>query len=107
MLYSEKYLKYRGSRGMIQVMVTPRPQPVEIQERAMDNLRYIRETLERAGSFTAVPGAGGALMGCTALMASWMSAQHISPTSWLMVWTLEAGVALLIGIVGAAMKWGG
>lgn len=70
----------------------------------MDNLRYIRETLERAGSFTAVPGVGGVLMGCTALLAAWMSAQHISPASWLMVWTMAAGAALLMGIVGAALK---
>ena len=37
-------------------MATPRPQPVELHEHAMDNLQYIRQTLERAGSFTAVPG---------------------------------------------------
>ena len=44
-------------------MATPRPEPVELHEHAMDNLRYIRRTLERAGSFTAVPGIGGMLMG--------------------------------------------
>ena len=85
-------------------MAIPRPLPVELHAHAMDNLRYIRETLERAGSFTAVPGKGGVLMGCTALMASWMSAQHISSRSWLMVWMLAAGVALLIGLAGAALK---
>jgi hypothetical protein len=85
-------------------MATPHPQPLELHAHAMDNLRYIRETIERAGSFTAVPGAGGVLIGCTALMAAWMSAQHISPASWLLVWTLSAGVALIIGIVGAALK---
>ena len=85
-------------------MALPRPEPVELHAHAMDNLRYIRETLERAGSFTAVPGVGGVLMGCTALMASWMSAQHISTQIWLVVWTLAAGVALLIGIAGAAIK---
>ena len=44
-------------------MATPRTQPVELHEHAMDNLKYIRQTLERAGSFTAVPGKGGMLMG--------------------------------------------
>jgi hypothetical protein len=85
-------------------MAISRPLPVELHAHAMDNLRYIRETLERAGSFTAVPGKGGVLMGCTALMAAWMSAQHISFKSWLMVWMLAAGVALLIGLAGAALK---
>ena len=85
-------------------MATPRPQPVELHAHAMDNLRYIRETIERAGSFTAVPGVGGMLMGCSALAASWMSAQHISSLSWLIVWMLAACVAVLIGIAGAAMK---
>jgi len=36
-------------------MAIPRPQPLELQAHAMDNLRYIRQTIERAGSFTAVP----------------------------------------------------
>ena len=35
------------------------PRPAEMQAHAMDNLRYIRDTIERAGSFTAVPGVGG------------------------------------------------
>ena len=85
-------------------MAIPRTQPLELHARAMDNLLYIRQTLERAGSFTAVPGMGGVLIGCTALMAAWMSAQHIGPTSWLIVWTLAAGVALIVGIAGAALK---
>src|ERR1700687_5754708 len=54
-------------------MVAPRPEPVEIHARAMDNLRYIRRTIERAGSFTAVPGLGGVLMGSTALAAAFIA----------------------------------
>ena len=40
----------------------------------MDNLRYIRQTMERAGSFTAVPGVGGMLMGFSALAAARLAA---------------------------------
>ena len=70
----------------------------------MDNLRYIRRTIEQAGSFTAVPGLGGVLVGCTALTAAWIAGPRTADIRWLMVWLAEAIVALLIGVVSAAMK---
>ncbi len=45
-------------------------EPVNIGDRAMDNLRFIRETMERSAVFTSVPGYGGALMGATAIGAA-------------------------------------
>jgi hypothetical protein len=71
---------------------------------AMDNLRYIRETIERAGSFTAVPGIGGMLMGSTALAAPWAASRHAHDGVWLAIWLCEALVALAIGIAGAELK---
>jgi hypothetical protein len=85
-------------------MATPRPQTVEIHEHAMDNLRYIRQTLERAGSFTAVPGKGGVLMGLVALAAARAAARQPASSGWLAVWTVAAVIAMAIGIAGAAMK---
>src|SRR5579872_960126 len=85
-------------------MATPRPEPVELHAHAMDNLRYIRGTMERAGSFTAVPGLGGVLVGSTALVAAWMAGPQTGESRWLTVWMGAAVVALLIGIVAAAMK---
>ncbi len=85
-------------------MATPRPQPVELHEHAMDNLRYIRRTIERAGSFTAVPGIGGMLMGSTALAAAWVAERQAVSGRWMAVWLGEAFVALLIGIAGVAVK---
>src|SRR5271157_3647734 len=74
-------------------MGAPRPEPVELHAHAMENLRYIRRTLERAGSFTAVPGIGGMLMGSTALAGAWMASG-----------LADAGLALLVGVVAAAVK---
>jgi hypothetical protein len=85
-------------------MVTPRTQPVELHEHAMDNLKYIRQTLERAGSFTAVPGKEGVLMGIVAITASRIAARQAGAGGWLAVWTIAAVVAMAIGIEGTVMK---
>ena len=89
---------------MMGLMATPRPEPIELHAHAMDNLRYIRQTLERAGSFTAVPGIGGMLMGSTALAAAWIADRQAGRGAWLGVWILEGLVALLIGVTGAWLK---
>jgi len=80
------------------------PEPVELQERALDNLRYIREAMERAGSFTSVPGLGGTLMGCTALVAAALAARSRYGARWLAIWMAEAALALLIGVASTAHK---
>jgi hypothetical protein len=85
-------------------MGTPRPEPVPMHAHAIDNLRYIRNTMERAGSFTAVPGIGGMLMGSTALVAAWIASHQTSGFAWMAVWLGEALVALAIGIAGAELK---
>ena len=79
-------------------------EPVAIQQHAMDNLRFIRETMERAGSFTAVPGMGGILMGLSALGAAFIAARQTSLDGWLAVWVGEALVAVAIGAVTASHK---
>lgn len=85
-------------------MAALRPEPIEISARAIDNLRYIRRTIERAGSFTAVPGIGGMLMGSTALAAAWMSGAQTASLRWLAIWLTEAALAISIGTVAAALK---
>jgi hypothetical protein len=64
----------------------------------MDNLRFIRNTMESAGSFTAVPGKGGMLMGATALFAAYAAHLNANPHAWLKVWLAEAALALAIGL---------
>jgi hypothetical protein len=71
------------------------PQP--LADKALDNLRYIRATMERAGSFTAVPGWGQVAVGITALAAAVVAARQQSTLNWLVVWLAEAILALAIG----------
>ena len=91
-------------------MAVPRPirdrasEPVALHDHAMDNLRYIRDAMERAGSFTAVPGGGGFLMGLTALAAAWLASRAPGPGAWLAVWVGEALLACVIGVAAAWRK---
>jgi hypothetical protein len=77
---------------------------VSINDRAARDLRYIRETMERAGSFTAVPGWGGVLMGVTALAAVLVTRQMESRELWFFTWMGEAVLASAIGILGTVRK---
>jgi hypothetical protein len=84
--------------------IVPLKEPSRLHARATDNLRFIRQTMESAGSFTAVPGWGGVLMGITALFAAVVASQQSSAARWLLTWLAEASLALLIGLVEIARK---
>ncbi len=81
-----------------------RRDPIPIDARAADHLRYIRETMESAAEFTAVPGWGGVAMGITALAAAFLAARQATPSSWVAVWLAEAFVAVAIAAPAAATK---
>jgi hypothetical protein len=74
--------------------------PVEIHSHAVENLHYIRQAMERASSFTAVPGRETIAMGVSALIASIVANSY----DWLMVWLVEGAVAMSIGVYGAVQK---
>ena len=74
-----------------------RPRILSINDHASANLQYIRETMERAGSFTAVPGWGGILMGVSALAASFLAASMPTREAWFDVWMGEAALAFIVG----------
>lgn len=75
-----------------------------LDSHAEHNLRFIRATMERAASFTAVPGWGGVAMGITALAAAALSLRARTPGEWLAVWLAEACVAIAIGLWTMARK---
>jgi len=109
-LYITKYLTTGTQSFSLYFMPSAGPlrssrsEPIPIDARAADHLRYIRETMERAAEFTAVPGWGGMAMGLTALGAAFFAAQQATPARWLAVWLVEASVAVAIAAPAAAAK---
>ena len=80
-------------------METDEREPVNIGDRAFDNLQFIRETMERSTVFTTVPGYGGMLMGATAIAAAFIAASQPKIQIWLLVWLSEAILAFFIGLL--------
>ena len=78
-------------------LVSPaKEEPPALHERAMDNLRYIRETMERATAFTGISGWGEVAIGSTALLASALAASQASFKAWVAIWIAEGLISLLI-----------
>lgn len=80
-----------------------RSEPLRMEVRAADNLRFIRETMESAGRFTAVPGWGGVGMGITAVAAAIVASRAATPSRWIAVWMIELAIAVVIA-VGASVR---
>jgi hypothetical protein len=87
-------------------MATIRPlrsDPPELHARAMDNLRFIRETMESASSFTAVSGWGEFAKGILALLTAIIAARQAG-FAWFLVWLAAAALALIIALVAMHRK---
>jgi hypothetical protein len=72
-----------------------------IDEHALSNLRFIRDAMERATTFTSIPGWGGVGVGVTALAAAVLASRFVGDALWLSIWLVEALIAAAIG--GATM----
>src|SRR3954469_4062065 len=82
--------------GSIPLVIPQNEEPPALHDRAMDNLRYIRETMERATAFTGISGWGEIAIGITALLATIVAAQQATFNAWLAVWIAEGLISLLI-----------
>ena len=69
----------------------------------MDNLQFIRETMERSVAFTAVPGWGGFWIGASALIAAAI-AWRLTGVLWLIAWLVEGAFAIALGALAMKRK---
>ena len=83
-------------------MAAPLRDPPALHDKAIQDLSFIRRTMEGASSFTDVPGWGLVGIGATAVVAAGLAAQQPSAGRWLVVWVVELAVAVL---TGGAMMW--
>ena len=77
---------------------------VDVEHQAENQIKYIREVMERATTFTAVPGRGMVVMGLVAVLAAWVGSMDYSPRSWIIPWMVAVIVAPSIGFGALIMK---
>jgi hypothetical protein len=86
---------HRPSRPLPEARVAPN---------IADDLRFIRDTMERSAAFTAVSGWGHVLLGCTAIAAAIVAARQVSAFAWLRIWLAEGLLAAAIGLLTCTWK---
>jgi uncharacterized membrane protein HdeD (DUF308 family) len=75
-----------------------------LSEHATESLDFIRSTMARSASFTAVPGRGGVVMGVVGIAAAWMSSSQPSSRAWLVIWVVAAAFASSVGLASMWRK---
>jgi len=83
--------------------MSPMPLPA-LHERAAESLEFIRDTMARSASFTAVPGRGGIVMGLIGVVAAMVASRESSDWIWLGIWLVAALVAAPIALVAMHLK---
>jgi hypothetical protein len=79
-------------------------EPAPIRDHALNNLRYIRDAMERATAFTSIPGWGGVAVGVTAIVAAVLAGREGLSRNWMLIWLAEAMLAGVIAGVTMVRK---
>jgi hypothetical protein len=87
-----------------EVAQAPEPSPDSLQAHALDHLKFIRETMERAGSFTVVSGWGQIVVGVIAIVAALAASRAATPEAGARLWLVAAGAAVVVAAGGMALK---
>jgi hypothetical protein len=81
-----------------------RPDGRPLELRAVDDLRFIRQTMERSAAFTAIPGWGMVVVGASVLPAAWLASRRSFDLPWLEIWIAEAVLAVSVAMVAIQSK---
>ncbi len=76
------------------------PDPVALHSYALEHLRYIRHTMERAASFTAVSGRAQVVVGLVGLTAALVAWRQPTRTAWLATWLASAVLSAAVSVAG-------
>jgi hypothetical protein len=82
----------------------PPKEPSSLHGRAMDNLAFIRDTMEAAGSFTAVSGWGMVAVGILAIVVAFIASMQQSATDALNIWLAAAVLSPAIAMWAMVRK---
>lgn len=75
-----------------------------LQQRAMDDLRFIRATMANAAPLTSVPGLALVCLGVGALFTGWFAARAQSGQTWAAIWLADGIASAAIGTLATLWK---
>lgn len=72
---------------------------VSLQSRALEDLRYIRETIASTASYTTFSGKGLMVVGCGALIAGVLASRNESDVLRSRIWLADAALSVMVGVL--------